>query len=80
MDPTVDLLFKDPGFEFSNNKIIEWTRFPMINLEIPTLYFQIENSWKGNKIWRDKKDLEKPVLSEIFVSGTVIIYSTYFPT
>ena len=53
--------------------------FNMINLEIPTLYFQIENSCKGNKIMRDKKDLEKPVQSEIFVSGTVVINSTISP-
>ena len=46
--------------------------FNMINLEIPTLYYQNENSWKVNRIRRDEKDLEKPVLSEIFVSGTVV--------
>ena len=54
--------------------------FNMINLEIPTLYYQNENSWKVNRIRRDEKDLEKPVLSEIFVSGSVVIYSTNFPT
>ena len=32
----------------------------------------MKNYWKGNKIKRDKKDLERPVLSEFLYLGLLL--------